>query len=142
MWRKGAYLEENHGGDLLGREGLGLAEVLDLDHGGTGVVDDLEWPGLDILLDGGIVETATDKTPGRAWSDIVARVRGGCSCSLDIEDGVLWVHGSLVLSGLTNQTLLSSEGDERRGGEATLLVGNCGTRLEVCAWSLQDAETH
>lgn len=43
--------------------------------------------------------------------------------SLDIEDGVLWVHGSLVLRGLSDETLLGGEGDERRGGEASLLVG-------------------
>lgn len=43
---------------------------------------------------------------------------------LDIEDSVDGVHGSLVLCGLTNQTLGISEGDERRGGEGTLLVGD------------------
>ena len=43
---------------------------------------------------------------------------------LDVEDGVAGVHGSLVLGGLTNQTLLLVEGDERRRGKATLLVGN------------------
>lgn len=44
--------------------------------------------------------------------------------SLGIEDGVARVHGSIVLGGLTDQTLLVGEGDERRGGEGTLLVGN------------------
>ena len=44
--------------------------------------------------------------------------------SLGIEDGVAGVHGSIVLSGLTDQTLLVGEGDERGGGERTLLVGN------------------
>lgn len=44
---------------------------------------------------------------------------------LDIEDGVLGVHGSLVLGGLTDKTLLVGERDEGRGGEASLLVGNC-----------------
>lgn len=44
--------------------------------------------------------------------------------SLGIENGVAGVHGSIVLSGLTNQTLLLGERDERRGGEGTLLVGN------------------
>lgn len=44
--------------------------------------------------------------------------------SLDIEDGVDGVHSSLVLGSLTDQTLLVGEGDERRGGERTLLVGN------------------
>lgn len=43
---------------------------------------------------------------------------------LDIEDGVLRVHGSLVLGGFTDQTLLLGEGNEGRGGKATLLVGN------------------
>lgn len=54
---------------------------------------------------------------------LFSRIVGSRSL-LDIEDGVDWVHSSLVLSGLTDQTLLSSEGDERRGGEATLLVGD------------------
>lgn len=44
---------------------------------------------------------------------------------LDIEDGVLGVHGSLVLSGLTDKALLVGERDEGRRGEASLLVGNC-----------------
>lgn len=43
---------------------------------------------------------------------------------LDIEDGVDGVHGSLVLGGLTDQPLGLSEGDERGGGEGTLLVGD------------------
>lgn len=43
---------------------------------------------------------------------------------LDIEDGVSGVHGSLVLGGLTDQTLLLVERDVRGGSEATLLVGN------------------
>lgn len=33
-------------------------------------------------------------------------------CLLDIEDGISWVHGSLVLCGLTDQTFLVGEGDE------------------------------
>jgi hypothetical protein len=99
------HLEENHGGDLLGREGLGLAEVLNLDLGLGVVVNDLEGPGLDVLLDGGVIEAATDQTLG-------------------VEDGVDGVHGSIVLGGLTDQTLLVGEGNERRGGERTLLVGN------------------
>jgi hypothetical protein len=44
--------------------------------------------------------------------------------SLDIEDGVLGVHGSLVLRSLTDETFLIVERDERWGGEATLLVGD------------------
>ena len=48
-------------------------------------------------------------------------------CSLDVENGVGRVHRSLVLCGLTNQSFLFSEGDERRSGEATLLVGDCSS---------------
>lgn len=43
---------------------------------------------------------------------------------LDIEDGVLRVHGSLVLGSLTDQPLVVGERDERGSGKATLLVGN------------------
>lgn len=44
---------------------------------------------------------------------------------LDIEDSVFGVHGSLIFGGLANEALFIGEGDEGRGGEATLLVGNC-----------------
>lgn len=44
---------------------------------------------------------------------------------LDIEDGVLGIHGSLVFGGLTDKTLLIGERDEGGSGEASLLVGNC-----------------
>jgi hypothetical protein len=67
-----AYLDEDHGGDLLGGESLLLTEVLDLDLGAAVVVDNLERPGLDVLLDGGVIESAANETPGRA-------VRG-CPC--------------------------------------------------------------
>jgi len=99
------HLSEDHGRDLLGRESLPLTKVLNLDHRGAALLNDLEWPRLDILLDGLVTEIPTDKT-------------------LDIEDCVSGVHGGLVLSGLTDQTLLSGERDERRGSERSLLVGN------------------
>ena len=63
------HLDEDHGGDFLGRESLGLVEVLDLDLGGSIVVNDLERPGLDVLLDGGVIESAADKTPEMAVRD-------------------------------------------------------------------------
>lgn len=31
--------------------------------------------------------------------------------SLGVEDGISWVHGSLIFSGITDQTFLSGEGD-------------------------------
>jgi hypothetical protein len=121
-----AYLEENHGGDLLGGELLLLAEVVNLNLGLAVVVDDLERPGLDVLLDGGVIETTADKTPMRenAVSHDALRGRSDLVNSLGVEDSVDGVHGSIVLSGLTDQTLLLGERDERRGGERTLLVGD------------------
>jgi hypothetical protein len=118
------HLDEDHGGDFLGRESLGLVEVLDLDLGGSIVVNDLERPGLDVLLDGGVIESAADKTPGMAVRDCSDMRSSKFFNSLDIEDGVDGVHGGLVLGGLTDQTLLSGEGNERRGGEGTLVVGD------------------
>jgi hypothetical protein len=50
--------------------------------------------------------------------------RGSARHILDIEDCVLWVHGSLVLGRLADETLLAREGHERGGGKATLLVGD------------------
>lgn len=58
-----SYLVQDHSGDLLGGELLGLAEVLDLDLGASVVVHDLEGPGLHILLDGRVIEAATDQSP-------------------------------------------------------------------------------
>lgn len=118
-------LEENHGGNLLGREGLPLAEVVHLNLGVAAIVNDLEGPGLNVLLDGGVVEAATDQTPaGQGQLTTRRRFIRGYLHSLGIEDGVTGVHGSIVLGRLTNQTLLVGEGDERGGGEGTLLVGN------------------
>ena len=122
-----SHLAEDHGGDLLGGESLGLVQVLDLDHGAAALVGNLEWPRLDILRDGLILVTATNKTPENVSSTTAVR---DWENSLDIEDGVLRVHGGLVLCGLTNQTLLARERDEGGSGEATLLVGDCARGLE------------
>lgn len=43
---------------------------------------------------------------------------------LDIKDGVLGVHGRLILCRLANQTLLIGERDERGSCVATLFIGN------------------
>ena len=124
-------LGENHGGDLLRREGVGAAEVLDLDLGVAVVINDLEGPRLHVLLDGGVVEAAADQTPGGQRGSANGRTqeqqqqqRSREGLVLDIKDGVDRVHGGLVLGRLTNEALLLGEGDERGGGEATLLVGD------------------
>jgi hypothetical protein len=57
------YLNQDHGGDFLGRESLGFAEVLDFDDGVTTLVNDLERPGLNILLDHWVFEASSDQTP-------------------------------------------------------------------------------
>jgi len=44
---------------------------------------------------------------------------------LSVEDGIPGIESSLVLCGITDQTLLLGEGNERRSNTVTLLVGNC-----------------
>lgn len=57
------YLAQNHSRDLLGREDLGLTEVLDLDHRAAILINDGEGPRLDILLNCGVVESSADQSP-------------------------------------------------------------------------------
>jgi len=92
------HLDQDHGGDFLSLEFLGLTLVLDNDGWlvvGTGL--DFEWPELDVSLDGLLSEFSTDK-------------------SLSIENGVSWVSGSLILGGITDESLLVSEGNVGWGG--------------------------
>jgi len=86
------HLEEDHGRDFFRSEGLLLTLVFDLDLGLAVLVDDLERPVLHIRLDLLVGETTTDKTLG-------------------IENGVVRVHGDLVLGGITDQTLRVGESD-------------------------------
>jgi len=44
--------------------------------------------------------------------------------TLGVEDGVDWVHGTLVLGGVTDETLGVGEGDIGWGGAVTLVVGD------------------
>jgi len=100
------HLDEDHSGDLLSLELLGLTLEVDLDEGllrGSG--DDLERPEGHVGLDGLVAKLATDE-------------------SLGIEDSVGGVSGGLVLGRVTDETLLLSEGDVRGGGVDTLIVGD------------------
>lgn len=45
--------------------------------------------------------------------------------TLRIEDSIAGIHGSLVFCGITNETLLSREGDVRRCGSVTLWMIAC-----------------
>ena len=65
----------------------------------------MERPHLHILLDGGIVELATDQT-------------------LHVENGSLGVNRSLVLRGIADHTLLVVPRDVRRSDTVTLRVGD------------------
>ena len=67
--------------------------------------DDFEGPVLHVALDGSVVELAADE-------------------ALGVEDGVLGVHGHLVLGGVSNQTLGVGESDVGRGGAVALVVGH------------------
>jgi len=100
------HLDENHGGDLLSLELLGLTLELDRDLGlvgGAGLNG--EGPELAIFLDGLVLELAANE-------------------ALGVEDCVLGVTGSLVLSGITDKTLFLSEGDVGGGGVEALIVGD------------------
>ena len=72
---------------------LELTLVVNDDHGLVASAGfDLEGPVLDVILNGLLTELATNK-------------------SLGVENSVLGVSGDLILGGVTNETLLLSEGD-------------------------------
>jgi hypothetical protein len=80
MASKITNLVEDHGGDLLGGEGVGAAEVLDLDLGvAVAIINDLEGPRVHVLLDDGVLEAATDQTPGRDGGQQAFRMRSAYS---------------------------------------------------------------
>ena len=89
---------------MLGLEFLLLALVLDNNH--WLLVSswlDLEWPELDISLDGLVREFSTDE-------------------SLGIEDGVQWISGGLIFGGISNESLIFGEGNVRWSGVEALIV--------------------
>ena len=91
---------------MLGLEFLGLTLVLNNNHWlvvSSGF--NLEWPKLAISLNGLISELSSDE-------------------SLGIEDGVQWISGGLILSGISDKSLVFSEGDVRWGGVKSLIVGD------------------
>ena len=92
----------NHGTTY---ELLLLSLVLDLDDGLSGLVNDLVRPVLHVGLNIGVRELSSNE-------------------SLGVEDGVVGVHGDLVLGGITDETLRVVESDVRGGGSVTLVVGD------------------
>ncbi|KAH3670626.1 hypothetical protein OGAPHI_001141 [Ogataea philodendri] len=108
------HLGQNHRRNLLWRESLGLLQVLNLNLWVAVVVDDLEWPRLDVLLHRLVGESSTDQ-------------------SLSVEHSVLWVQSGLVLSSVTNQSLFWSESDEGWSNSVTLLVSNDLNSGVICS---------
>lgn len=49
---------------------------------------------------------------------------GRINVLLDVKNSVLRIHGSLILSSLTNEALLVGKRDIRRRGEVSLLIGD------------------
>jgi hypothetical protein len=86
------HLGEDHGRHFFGREFLLLATVLYPDVGLAILAENREGEVLDIGLDLGIVEFTTDE-------------------SLGIEDGVVGVHGDLILGSISDETLAFRESD-------------------------------
>ena len=82
-----------------------LSLVLDLDDGLSTLVDDLVRPVLHVGLNISVRELSSDE-------------------SLGVEDGVVRVHGDLVLGGITDESLRVVESDVRGGGSVTLVVGD------------------
>ena len=117
------HLCQDHGWNLLRWEDLHLPKVLDFNHRASLLVDDLEWPWFNILLDSRVIKPTSNQTPvwELARSNTQSRVIWNW---LDIEDCISWVHSSLILCGFTDQTFLVGEGNEWGSGETTLLVGD------------------
>ena len=86
------HLGQNHGGHLLGCEGLGLILVLDLELRTAGGIHNLEGPMLHVALHGGVLKFTADETLG-------------------VENCVGWVDSDLVLGWVSDETLSVCEGD-------------------------------
>jgi hypothetical protein len=99
------HLDQDHGGDLLRREDLGVARGDHLDVGLALGADDLEGPQLHVVLDGRVRKPPADQ-------------------ALRVVHGVARVEGSLVLGGVADEALAIREGDVRGRHAVTLVVGN------------------
>mmetsp|Transcript_1517 Transcript_1517/g.3274 ORF Transcript_1517/g.3274 Transcript_1517/m.3274 type:complete len:414 (+) Transcript_1517:607-1848(+) len=86
------HLGENHGGDLLRGVGLLLSLELDLDVGLASLINNVVGKELLVMLHSGVGVLPADET-------------------LDIEDSVFRVQSSLVLCGVTDQSLIIGEGN-------------------------------
>lgn len=108
-----------------------------LNEGGALLVNDLERPVSHILLDLGIIETTSNQTLG-------------------VENGLARVHGGLVLGRISDQALRLGEGNVRRGGTVTLVVGDNldtvilphtnarvgGSEIDTCGRRTEESQGH
>merc|ERR1712172_465161 len=99
------HFGEDHGGDLLWGESLGLVLVLALELGLGGILDNSEGPVLHVGLDSRVIKLTSDQ-------------------SLGVEDGVGGVDGDLVLGGVSDEPLGVGEGDIGGSGPVTLVIGD------------------
>ena len=99
------HFGQNHRTNLLWRKSLRLSFILNAQFTHSSVVGNLEWPLPSIGLDRGVVKVPPDQ-------------------SLDIEDCVLWIHGDLVLGGVSYQSFSFRESDATWGGSITVAVGD------------------
>lgn len=155
----------------MGRESLGLSEILNLNHRASIGINNLEWPRLNILLFPSAcalrytrMKLFTFLTVGSSKRRPINRLGKNVSfvahqaqqiILLDIEDSISWVHSSLILGRLSNQSLLVGETDETGCRERSRLVGNdldivtlvCGHYLNQyvrcrCRWILIEYRTY
>jgi len=99
------HFDQDHRRNLFWEEFFGFSFVINSDLWFRFNIDNIEWPVFHVGLNGGIGEFSSDK-------------------SLSVEDCVGWVHGDLVLGGISDQSFGVVESNVRWGGSVTLVVGD------------------
>jgi len=100
-----------------------LTAVRNADMGLASLVNDFEREVLYIELEFRVIELATDET--LSIEDTNRKLDQRQSLEGQNDDArIVRVHGDLVLSSVTDQTLGVGERDVRRGSATTLVVGN------------------
>mmetsp|Transcript_22585 Transcript_22585/g.27218 ORF Transcript_22585/g.27218 Transcript_22585/m.27218 type:complete len:127 (+) Transcript_22585:1578-1958(+) len=100
------HLSQDHGRNFFRCELKVLSTLLNFNHGLVLVGDNLVGNQLLVGLDRLVRVVTSDKT-------------------LDIEDSVLGVDGSLILGCITDKTItILHKGNVRRGNTVTLVIGN------------------
>mmetsp|Transcript_48717 Transcript_48717/g.91272 ORF Transcript_48717/g.91272 Transcript_48717/m.91272 type:complete len:527 (-) Transcript_48717:171-1751(-) len=99
------HLGQHHGRNLLRSHDLLFALHLDGNHRLAALVHNLVWQELNVLLHCGILEASADQ-------------------ALHVKKSLRWVDSRLVLSGLTDQTLIIREGYVRGRDSIALIIGD------------------